>query len=478
MINIRLLVQVILLIAQGIFEALRSVQKFEELEERMQRLVQRAALILLEEALNQIDRRLCAARDTKKLKVIGLRSRTVVTSFGELSFKRRLYRDTDTGEYRFLLDEALGLEANRRVSHRMRELILELGTEVPFRRAARILNLLVPGLGVMTVWSELQRAGERAAAEAKSLREAVFERGAELGGSRKVDRLNIEADGVGIKLQRAEAKKGELKLIVGYEGKEGKPKRLKNRRVVAGLVDGEAIWEEASCYFGGVWALGEVEQVRIGGDGAEWIKENGKAYFPQASFHLDLFHLRRRLTEALSFSAECYEAVADGIAALDREAVSLALARALKRAPSRPAKKRVRELATYLMSNWEGIAALPEEGRLGAIEGEVRHIIARRMKRIGARWTIPGGDRMARLLAHRANGELACYVGGRGFEEEVLRQAVGQEVIDPGPKVRGEDPAAWLRAGVPILAGPFAGRPFVKYVLRELVSLRRSYTGF
>lgn len=48
---------------------------------------------------------------------------------------------------------------------------------------------------------------------------------------------------------------------------------------------------------------------------------------PQASFHLDLFHLRRRLTETLSFSAECYEAVADGIAALDREAVSLASSR-------------------------------------------------------------------------------------------------------------------------------------------------------
>ncbi|MEW6771792.1 MAG: hypothetical protein AB1330_10465 [Bacillota bacterium] len=61
----------------------------------------------------------------------------------------------------------------------------------------------------------------------------------------------------------------------------------------------------------------------------------------------------------------------------------------------------------------------------------------------------------------------------------MLRQAVGQEVIDPRLKVRGEDPAAWLKvAGVPILAGPFASRPFVKYVLRELVSLRRSYTGF
>lgn len=93
MINIRLLVQVILLIAQGIFEALRSARRFEELEEKIQRLVQRAALILLEEASDQVDRRLCAARDVKRLKVIGLRSRTIVTSFGELSFKRRLYFD-------------------------------------------------------------------------------------------------------------------------------------------------------------------------------------------------------------------------------------------------------------------------------------------------------------------------------------------------------------------------------------------------
>lgn len=55
---------------------------------------------------------------------------------------------------------------------------------------------------------------------------------------------------------------------------------------------------------------------------------------------------------------------------------------------------------------------------------------------------------------------------------------VGQQVIDLRPKVRGKDPAAWLRAGVPIWAGPFAGKPLVKYVLRELVSLRRSYIRF
>lgn len=474
MFSIRIVIQVVLLLAQGVFEVLRSAQNFEALEVKVQQLIQRAALTLLKEALNQIDRTLCAERDTQELKVIGFRSRTIVTSFGELGFKRRLYLDQRTGEYQFLLDEALGLEARRRLSPRMAKLILELGTEVPFRRAARVLNFLVPDLSVMTVWSEAQRAGKEAAEEAAQLREAVFTHGAELPGKKRLSRLNVEADGVAVKLQRTATKTGEVKLVVGYEGKTGKPKRLVNRQAVAALVDSDAIWEEASVRFGSEWALGEVEKVRLGGDGAEWIKEGGRAYFPQATYHLDQFHLRRRLTEALSFSTGCYEAVADRIAALDREAVLLALARALKQAPGRPARKRVRELQEYLLNNWEGIVALPEDERLGAIEGEVRHIITRRMKRIGARWTVRGGDHMARLLSSRANGKLGSYIGSaKLFNREVLKQAVGQEVVKR-PKAKGEDPSEWLKAGVPALNGPSADTPFVKYVLRELVSVRWS----
>ena len=49
---------------------------------------------------------------------------------------------------------------------------------------------------------------------------------------------------------------------------------------------------------------------------------------------------------------------------------------------TRSSEKGLRILKKYLVDNWVGIAQLPEEERLGAIEGQVRHIIARRMKRI------------------------------------------------------------------------------------------------
>lgn len=469
MIKIRLLLRVVLLLATGIFEALRSVNNLIELEERIQRLTQEAALTLLAAALEEIDRMLCAQRDVKRYQNVGLRSRVLVTSVGEVRFRRRLYRDLEKGEACFLLDQALGLGRNERLSPRMLELAVELGTEMPFRRASHILGYLVPGVSAMTVWGAVQESGSRAAARTQALRASVFEKGELPAGTKEISQLFIEADGVAIKQQRAQTRAGEVKLVVGYEGKEGRPRRLKERYTVAGVAEGDTIWEEASAAFGERWALDRVERVRIGGDGANWIKR-GKELFPQATYHLDPFHLRRRLTEALAFSEEAYLAVAQGIEVLNREA---ALERALRRAPGRLARQRVRDLKRYLMDNWEGISALPEEERLGAIEGQVRHTLARRMKRNGARWTPRGADHMARLLAARANGELGAYAGrARTFCREVLADTLGEEVVERPGKVRVQDLEGWLWAKVPALKGPFAGRPWIKYVLRELVSVR------
>ncbi|MGQ5710543.1 ISLre2 family transposase [Desulforudis sp. Tu-874] len=472
MIKVRLIVQVVLLLAKGIFEILRSVANVRELEERMQRLVQEAALRLFRAALEEIDGALAAQRDTKKYKSVGFRERTLITSFGELRLKRRLYLDTETGDYRFLLDEALGLTEGQRMSPRITELTVELATEMPFRRAEKILSYLVPGISAMTIWSRVQESGRRAAEHSALRRAAIFEQGAVPAGSKEIRTLFIEADGVWVRQQRTRERGGEIKLVVGYEGKEGCPRSLKGRQTVAGLVDGEAIWEEASAVFGERWALEKVAQVRIGGDGAPWIANGGKACFPGASYHLDPFHLRRRLTEALAFSEEIYGEVSTCIARLNQEATVAVLDRALKKARGRAARKRIRELKQYLIDNWEGISTLPEEERLGTIEGQVRHTLARRMKRIGARWTPRGADHMARLLAARANGELRVYAASDGVvNAPLLEQVIRVGGIEQPQRLRREDLENWLRAEMPALKGPCAGEPWVKHVLRQLASL-------
>ncbi|MGE5483580.1 MAG: hypothetical protein ACM3X4_01025 [Ignavibacteriales bacterium] len=116
---------------------------------------------------------------------------------------------------------------------------------------------------------------------------------------------------------------------------------------------------------------------------------------------------------------------------------------------------------------------MSEDERLGAIEGQVRHTIARRMKRINARWTPDGTDRMARLLAARANGELGRYAGvwTRPKSEE-LTQVLGNNAVDLRDQASGEDLEAWLRRAMPALGGPHASRPWVRYILRTMTSMQ------
>ncbi|MDR9756627.1 MAG: UPF0236 family protein [Thermoanaerobacterales bacterium] len=93
--------------------------------------------------LEKIDEEILKTRDKKRYKCIRFEERTGVTIFGEFTIKRRLYKDTETNTYHFLLDEALGWASRQRLSPKMREVTVDLATEVPFRRAARIMSQLV-----------------------------------------------------------------------------------------------------------------------------------------------------------------------------------------------------------------------------------------------------------------------------------------------------------------------------------------------
>ena len=84
--------------------------------------------------LEEIDEKLFKLRPPS-LKVIGFRERTLITGFGEIRIKRRLYRD-EKGRYRFLLDEYLNLPPEQAASPDLYEGIVTLTTWVPFEKAS------------------------------------------------------------------------------------------------------------------------------------------------------------------------------------------------------------------------------------------------------------------------------------------------------------------------------------------------------
>ena len=92
MFKIQQLVWIFLQLVTGIMNVLVSARSMEELEEKIQRLVQKITGQLLEWSLSEIDARLAKDVDSGKYENKGIRSRTLVTTVGEIEIKRRYYR--------------------------------------------------------------------------------------------------------------------------------------------------------------------------------------------------------------------------------------------------------------------------------------------------------------------------------------------------------------------------------------------------
>lgn len=470
---IRDIVRIILLVASEIFSLLTNCRDFRELEQGIFRLVQRISLEMLAAGLRQIDIKLMEERDKSRLRFINTKTRTLITPFGEIEIKRRYYRDEHTGERRFLLDETLGIEGCKRLSPWMRELAVKASLEMPYKRAAQFLSTMTLGtidLRNMTLWQEVQEAGKELAKEAEEKKALMFEYGVIPEGKLKASLLNIEADEVYVKGRNGE--RHAIKVGIGYEGKKetGKDRReLIERRVVSGIRESESFWEELVAELSEHWKLWEVDELYLGGDGAKWIKE-GCEYFPKAVYRLDPYHLRRTLLEGLGHDEEGLSEVLEALKEEDLEKLNQALLGAEKRAKGAK-KKRVAAVRKYLNNNWEGICHSKAGARLGAIEGQVFHHIARRMKRHGAGWSKKGADHLARLLAKKANGELSEVLKAKWkTRPDVIKRLVGEKkpFIDADVLTGAKDHGEWLRATMPVLYGPAQSAPWVKYVMRCL----------
>jgi len=473
----RQLFDTVLLLAEGIQKALHEAPDFQALEEQVVRCSQEAARRLLGMALEELDRALMERRDRSRLECVGMRRKSLLTWVGEISLQRRYYRDRQSGEGRFLLDEALGLQPRQRYSPLVREYGIELAVEMPFGGAEAWLARVTQGavqLSRMALWEDVQAAGAAAEAEASRQRKAVFEDGQVPAGGRAAAALDIEFDELFVPARRTKGAGRErigLKQAVAYEGK-GTDARgrsyLKNRRVHVAVGEGTEVIEEALADFAHRWDWGMLQRCTVGGDGAPWIQK-ALEYLPQARYRLDPFHLRRALREGLGHDPEAYRrlnaALGEGKPWTDVEAL---LEEAIRRARGR-FRHRVRQLKQYLENQWAGIVADPEARRLGAIEAQNYHVLARRMKRRGAAWSRRGANHMARLLAARANGELGRFAARPWPRRQDLMASVPRQGVlrqRPCPQEL-EDAAAWLRVRMPALYGPHSDRDWVK-LLRQL----------
>lgn len=403
------------------------------------------------------------------------------TCLGAVRVKRRQYGN-GAGDYRYLLDEFMGMGKGRHVTREVQELALELATQIPYRRSAEVLRKTsAVDLAHQTIWRLVGKVADPYIKKAEREIEWFVKTGEVPDGEgKKVARLLVEADGVMLSLQREKERKTEVKLGIAYEGWEKVSKdryKTVNKTVFASVADGDTFWAGMSLKLEKKYDLFRIGDTVIGGDGAGWVKEG--AVYMNGRFQLDRYHLNRELCRALGRDGETRGKVWRACETGDIELGLKIMVEAMKKARGEQAQ-RIAKAYHYLRENSTGLGdyrlALGGEGknlrRTGAIEGNIDKLVVRRMKNQGMSWTIKG---IRRLLCIR------FMVLERQLREWLRRSKDQDTKINiPPKKIRRlvtrlsiQEPDDWLQMEMPALNGPHASRPWVRALkkLSEVSSL-------
>ena len=323
-------------------------------EEEILRFVCVLAQTLAKDVLEELDNELMQERDDG-MKVIGFKEHWLTTIFGDIRIRRRLYRDKG-GDYRFLLDEKMGLVKGSHISPGMKKLAVLASTRDTFREVEQNIKAIFPwGISHTTVYNLAGKVADSYIVKEEKEVNALFEDGVIPESKDKaVSYLMVEADGVSVALQREKERRVEVKVGIAHEGWQKISKdryKLKEKSVYGGIMSGGRFWHGFSLTLAKKYDLSRIGKVIVGGDGASWVKKG--ADMLGGLYELDRFHLKRAIHRGLDndlLVAEVYQACIRG----EIDKVARILMGAHEKAAGDKAKE-IMKLRGYLMDNWHGL---------------------------------------------------------------------------------------------------------------------------
>jgi hypothetical protein len=322
--------------------------------------------------------------------------RTLITTFGVVTFEHTYFRDRETGKRRYLLDEMLQLDPHERLSQAAETAVLTEAARSSYQKAGDV-------LGKDCAISKTAVMGKvHAIVEEMPLLEKVQKTCAEY--------LYIEADEDHIHYQGNDPddhKNGMIgKLIYLYESKKETCKghrELVQAFYLGGLYRGSTengrLWDRVQEYILKNYDTSFLKKVYINGDGGAWIKA-GVNHVAKSVFVLDKYHMmayingaaNQMLDEANIAKGHLWKALYKG----KQKKFMKCLRKIRKCAPN---EKKVDECAAYFENNWEA-AVLRMQDKVvfgSSTEAHVSHVYSDRMSTRPMAWSETGADRMCRL---------------------------------------------------------------------------------
>jgi hypothetical protein len=397
---------------------------------------------LLVATLRSLDvrqRRVRAAcpRCRRKVRLKEWRGRRLKTACGEVRYERPWAHCRPCRRGFSPADRALGVRPQQRLSERLGRWVARLGGLDAFAQAKRTLEELTGiGLSPETVRAHSEATGAALAAEQRAAAGRVAATGRAAGPvAAAPGRLVAETDGVMVRYLDGwhEVKLGVVGgWVADRRGKRGRrlaaPSYVARRAPAAEFAP---LWGAEAARRGALDVLGWrgranstaiLREVVVLGDGARWIWEAAAELFGDRVEVVDFYHAAEHVgVLAGALFGEGSEAARRWAAARradllehGAERVLAALAEALEArradpgaAPlGEPAAKIVARERGYFTSNrarmrYPDFLAADLPIGSGAAEGAAKHLIQRRMKLPGARWSDAGGDAMLSLRAQQ-----------------------------------------------------------------------------
>ena len=344
-------------------------------------------------------------KEEHKYSVIKTDSKTLITSIGEVRFKKRLYKNEVNKKSCYLFDKVMKIRKGARYTIDAEWKAMEEVIETSYRRGGLSASL-TSSVSKVTMMNMLKNL-------------VIPERNYVVFKKKRVDYLYIDADEDHIALQREEKFSEINKLIYVYEGIENESpiserKRLINPhyfgRICTKECENTMFWQEVYNYIAEAYEIDKIKMIYINGDGASWIK-NGVYHFKRAKFVMDKFHITEyvnRMTNHLEGSQdEAKEEIYRLLYKHDRDAYEIFIGKLYSTSINDTTLKNITDGDIYFRNNFESICLRfsGDEHVIGcSAEGHISHILASRMSSRPMGWTIDGANKLTNLRLYKLNG--------------------------------------------------------------------------
>lgn len=400
---------------------MENERDFKRIEEEIFKEVLEIGRKKLKGRLEEYDRELRIKRNKAELRHKGNRNVTIGSIMGDVVVRRSVYVMPD-GRRRCLLDEALHLKENGFASELVCEKIAGLICTGSYRAtAAAITEMTGLRISHTSVWNIVQSMGENAAKqEDRNTKAAKANKGK---GTLETPVLFEEQDGIFLPLQGADREKHgsskEMKLAIAYDGWEKKGKNrheTTNKIAAASFENAEQFRARKEGAIASIYNVDEIQWRVLNADGAEWAKRSVDS--DQVIYQLDPFHRNKAIREyvpdkevqstmfKLLYKKEI-DTLLDYIEAMQNSVDDAAQ------------KEKYGKLLSYFRNNKDALVSYKRRGielppapegkeyrQCGTAEGNIFAVLARRMKRCRACWSIRGGEHLAKLLTLYATNRL------------------------------------------------------------------------